>query len=282
MESIERSGIDIATETFGSCSDPCLLLIMGATASMLSWPDTLCRRLADAGLYVVRFDHRDTGASTTVPPGEADYSVEDMAGDVISILNRLGVDRAHLMGMSLGGYIAQMLALTHAERLLSLTLVASEPLGWDGDRLPHIRPEILDHFSGLTVIDWSSQTAIASFLLELERLNSGTGAAFDEEAAHARILQGLSRTQSPASMFNHASLDVRKDWSGGYRRIRLPVLVIHGEEDPVLPVENGQALAEGIPSSLLVTFEGTGHELPERDHERMVRVVTEHIRKCSP
>lgn len=163
MKMIENRGVQIATQTFGAPADPALLLAMGATASMLGWPDELCATLADRGLLVIRFDHRDTGASTTLPPGEADYTVEDMAADVIAVLDGYGLERAHLMGMSLGGFIAQMVASQHPERVLSLTPVASEPLGWDGPPLPTISQAFLDHFGGFGSLDWSGREAGARF-----------------------------------------------------------------------------------------------------------------------
>lgn len=279
MKTIESQGIRIATQSFGSPADPALLLAMGATASMLGWPDELCIALAERGFFVIRFDHRDTGQSTTLPPGQADYSVEDMAADVIAVMDAYGRDRAHLMGMSLGGYISQMLALQHPERVLSLTLVASEPLGWDGPPLPHISQAFLDHFSGFGALDWSDREAVTGFLLRSEELCAGSGQPFDGPRVRARIGQVLARTDSPASMFNHGALTTREDWTGRFRAIARPVLVLHGEEDPVLPVENGRALAEGIADSGLLVLPGMGHELPLSRLPLIAERVAAHIER---
>lgn len=262
MRSVEHRGVTLATETYGRPADPALLLVMGATASMLGWPNELCSDLAGRGLFVIRFDHRDTGASTTVPPGEAAYTVEDMAGDVIAILDAFGRDVAHLAGMSLGGYIAQMIAVAHPARVASLTLVASEPLGWDGAPLPQISPAFLDHFGALATLDWSDRKAVTDFLVESERLCAGSAVPFDEDRERARVGRVLSRTVSPASMFNHGTLATRDDWTGRFREIACPVLVIHGEDDPILPIENGRALAAGIKNAALLVLPGIGHELP--------------------
>jgi pimeloyl-ACP methyl ester carboxylesterase len=262
MRIVSHGDVRIATEAFGDPDGPALLLVMGATASMLGWPDAFCAALAAEGLHVIRFDHRDTGQSTTVPPGAATYAVEDMAGDVIAILDAYGIGRAHLAGLSLGGYLAQMVALTHPRRVASLTLIASEPLGWDGPALPHIAPEILEHFGGLATLDWTDRAAAAAFLARTERLCTADAGRFDAAAARARAGAVLERTESPASMFNHAALNVREDWTGRFRDIACPVLVIHGAEDPVLPVENGRALAAGIAGARLVVLEETGHEIP--------------------
>lgn len=277
MKRIESAGVTLATESFGQPGNPALVLVMGATASMLGWPDALCHALAGRGLFVVRFDHRDTGASTTVPPGEATYSVEDLAGDVLAVMDGYGLQRAHLAGMSLGGYIAQMVALMEPWRVASLTLIASEPLGWDGPPLPHISEEFLGHFAALGALDWSHRDAAADFLVESERLCAGSGGAFDAAAAKAVALRVLERTESPASMFNHGSVTTRADWTGKFRAIACPVLVIHGDEDPILPVENGRAIAAGIDGAEIEVLPGVGHELPPRWLDRIADRITAHV-----
>lgn len=278
MKKIQNGDTQIATERFGDAEDPPLVMIMGATASMLGWPDAQCRALADQGLHLIRFDHRDTGQSTTVAPGTANYAVEDMAHDVIAVLDGYGIGSAHLMGMSLGGYIAQMVVLSYPDHVRSLTLVASEPLGWDGVALPHIAPEFMAHFSGLATLDWTDEDAVAAFLLEIDRLSLGPADVFHAEALRNRIAQVLSRTDSAASMFNHATLTTRDDWTGRYRDITQPTLIIHGTDDPVLPLANGRALADGIAGAQLVALQGTGHAPPDARHARIAAEVGIHIR----
>ncbi|NJR13545.1 MAG: alpha/beta fold hydrolase, partial [Phyllobacteriaceae bacterium] len=121
----------------------------------------------------------------------------------------------------------------------------------------------LEHFSNLQSLDWADTDAVASFMVTSERLSTGSAYPFDEAAARARVLQILQRTQSPASMFNHATIDVRNDWTGRFREISVPVLVVHGEQDPILPVENGRALAEGIKAAQFFEMPAVGHEIPE-------------------
>ena len=281
MKRILQQDISLATESFGTAGNPVLVLVMGATASMLGWPEALCEALVGKGLFVVRFDHRDTGESTTVPPGEASYAVEDMAGDVLAVLEGYGLERAHLAGMSLGGYIAQMVALQHPDRVASLTLIASEPLGWDGEPLPHISENFLGHFAALASLDWSDQQAAADFLVESERLCVGSGAPFDGAAARRVALRVLERSDSPASMFNHGSVTTREDWTGRFRRIACPVLVIHGDEDPILPVQNGQAIAAGIPGAQIEILRHVGHELPPGRLDWFAARIAEHVRAAS-
>ncbi|NJN35809.1 MAG: alpha/beta hydrolase [Nitrospiraceae bacterium] len=277
VQFVNNKGISLAAQSFGSSADPALVLLMGATASMLGWPDELCDALAGHGLFVIRFDHRDTGLSTTVPLGEARYAVEDMAEDVLAVMDGHGLRNAHLMGMSLGGYIAQMLAVTQPERVPSLTLIGSEPLGWDGEPLPHISGAFLDHFATFGDLDWSDQDAVMDFLLEIERLCAGSGQPFDEKRAAARIREILERTDNVASMFNHSSRTTRSDWTGRFREISCPTLVLHGAEDPILPVENGRAIAEGIAGAELVIMDGVGHELPMSHVTMIADRVARHV-----
>jgi|GEM_PF-5122888 len=121
--------------------------------------------------------------------------------------------------MSLGGYIAQMIALDHPERVTSLVLMSAEPPGWDGPQLPHMNQDVLDHFTKLASLDRTDRGAVGAFLLHLERLSAAGVDSFDAPAARARIEKILDRTESPTSMFNHATLDVRRDWTGRFKDI---------------------------------------------------------------
>jgi len=261
---VENAGITLATEDFGREGDPGLVLVMGSTASMLGWPVPLCQALAARGLHVVRFDHRDTGRSSR-SVGETAYTVEDMCGDVLAVMEAHGMARAHLVGMSLGGLIGQMLALDAPDRLTGLSLIAAEPLGWQGAPLPGIDPRFLNHFEGFATLDWSDEAAVTEFLLVIARLCAGS-AGFDEPAARDRIAADVRRAGGPEGMadaFRHGALTLRDDRPGAAARIALPVQVLHGAEDPILPVENGRALAETIPGATLRVFDGVGHELPQ-------------------
>jgi pimeloyl-ACP methyl ester carboxylesterase len=278
MRIIDTGDASIATESFGAAGDPPIVLVMGATASMLGWPDEMCAELAAGGHFVIRFDHRDTGASTTAPLGAAAYDVEDMARDLLAIIDGYHLQSANIVGMSLGGYMAQMVAVDDPARVTSLTLIASEPLGWDGAPLPGISSAFLDHFEGFAALDWSDENAVEDFLLVIERLCAGSGAPFDEAGMRSRIRAILGRTDSAASMFNHGSRTTRRDWAGRFREIGQKTLIIHGAEDPILPFANGEALAAGIRNAQLLGLPGVGHELPARAVPRIVDAIAAHVR----
>ena len=278
---VSQGDTKIATRTCGASSDTPVMMIMGATFSMDGWPEELITALAGHGLYVIRFDHRDTGQSSTVPFGQATYTVEDMMGDTLAVLDVYDLPKAHLVGMSLGGYIAQMIAVRHPERVATVTLISSEPLGWDGPSLPHVSQEFLDHFSTLPDVDWDDPRAVTEFLMQSERLSAGSGEEFDENRAKAGVDRMLGRAQNVSCMFNHGALSTTEDWAGQYRNVDQPTLVIHGEDDPILPIENGRALAQSLPRARLLPMPGVGHELPLRSLDFIADKIVEHVRAHS-
>lgn len=257
-------GVRIATEGFGDPLGVPVVLVMGATASRLWWHEALCRDLAGRGLLVIRYDHRDTGASDRSGPEGPDYTAEDLADDLRAVLDGWGLARAHLVGMSLGGYLAQMLAAETPARVASLTLIGAEPLGWQGPPLPGISDRFIGHFAGFADLDWTDRAAAAAFVLEIARLCAGTGAPFDTARELDRINGELALNPDLRAGFNHGAVTTARDWAGAVARIAVPVLVIHGAEDPILPLQNGRALADIIPGARLLVLPGVGHELPER------------------
>jgi len=259
---VASGDVRIASESFGRTGDPGLVLVMGATASMLWWPEHLCRRLAGGGLRVVRYDHRDTGRSTSNTPGVVDYAVEDMVGDLLAVMDAYGFERAHLVGMSLGGLIAQIASVTAPERVASMTLIGSEPLGGGDGELPGIDERFMDHFGTMGDLDWSDDDAVAAFLLEIARLSAGRPEAFDPQSSMARIAGELLRTDTMQSAFNHAMVTTETDWTGRLVDVETPTLVMHGELDPILPLANGQSITEQIAAARLHVLHGVGHELP--------------------
>ena len=278
-EIVRANGVDLAVETFGDPGNPAILLIMGSSASMDWWEDEFCERLAAGARFVIRYDHRDTGRSVSYEPGTASYTLGDLAADAAGLLDALGLTRAHVVGMSMGGGIAQLLALAHPERVASLTLISTSPAGPgpDDPDLPPMPAKTRAEFGAAGEPDWSDRAAVIDYLVHLARVSASPTRPFDE--AGMRDLWGrvLDRTVNiESSMANHAAIAGGERWRVGLGDLRIPTLVVHGTEDPVLPHEHGRVLAGEIPGAELLTLEQTGHELPRRVWDVVIPAILEH------
>src|SRR5690554_3075316 len=163
---VEFQEVKICTEHIGNEGDPAVLLMMGATASMLWWDEEFCERLAQKGFFVIRYDNRDVGKSTTYAQGTPPYGLEDMVDDAIHILDAYTIQHAHLAGMSLGGLLAQMAALIYPERVKSLVLIATGPFGPTDPNIPAMDERIISFQAKAAEVDWKDENAVASFLIE--------------------------------------------------------------------------------------------------------------------
>jgi pimeloyl-ACP methyl ester carboxylesterase len=261
------NGAELCVDTIGDPAHPAVLLIMGAAGSMDRWEQPFCERLAAAGRYVIRYDHRDTGGSTTYPPGKPGYTVDDLVADALGILDRLGVERAHLVGISMSGGIVQRIAVEHPERVLSVTLMSTSPAGPGGPELPDLPPvsdEVRAVFSGdeePAEPDWSDREAAIAFLLEGERPYAGSRGV-DEEAMRALLGRAYDRSTSLPSANNHFILEGSDTARARLAEITAPALVIHGADDPLFPPAHGEALAREIAGAKLLVIDGLGHEFP--------------------
>jgi pimeloyl-ACP methyl ester carboxylesterase len=276
-------GIEIAFEEFGEPSDPVMLLIMGLGVQMLGWDEELCRMLAERGYRVVRFDNRDAGRSTSVegePPPDlqalamgdgssASYTLAELAGDATGLLDHLGASAAHVVGASLGGMVAQELALRHPERVLSLTSVMSST----GDRSvgqPH--PEGLGALLNAPPQD---REAFAAWAVQNFRVIGSPGFPADEERIRARALASYDRGRNPAGTARQlAAILASGDRTEALGRVHMPTLVIHGADDPLIDVSGGEATARAIPGARLIVIPGMGHDLPRALWPRFVEEIT--------
>ncbi|WP_084430638.1 alpha/beta fold hydrolase [Kibdelosporangium aridum] len=263
------TGIEIAYQRFGDPADPPVLLIMGGNAQMIHWPDGFCSELIARGLHVIRFDNRDAGRSThfrdaPVPDfaaalngdfSSASYTLADMADDTVGLLDALDLDSAHLVGQSLGGMIAQTVAIEHPFRVRSLTSISSNT----GD--PKVGQADLSALASLGkpaedregYIDW---------MVKATRLTaSSPGFPFDESTVRATTALAYDRGHDPGA-FPRQGISVLAygDRTEKLKHVKVPTLVLHGSADP--SVEGGRATAAAIPGSKLVIFEGMGHNLP--------------------
>ncbi len=266
------NGVEICAETFGRASDPALLLIHGAAASLLAWDEELCRRLAAGGRFAIRYDHRDQGRSTSYPPGRPGYGLADLAADALGLLDALGVARAHVVGRSLGGAIALRAALDRPERVASLVLLASSPGGAD---LPPPSPEFLAHIRHPP--DWADRSAVVEHVLELLRIFAAGSPEFDPDGLRPLIEQDLARTRSVASQqTNHFAMDLGEPLRPRLGAVRTPTLVIHGARDPAFPLAHARAAAREIPGARLLVLDGVGHDLPRWTWDEVVAAILGH------
>ncbi|WP_425336359.1 alpha/beta fold hydrolase [Sinorhizobium garamanticum] len=247
---------------------------MGVMSSMLWWPERFCEELAAQERYVIRYDQRDTGLSTNYPPGEPGYSFSDLCDDAIAVLDGHGIEVAHLVGMSMGGFIAQEAALRHPRRVRTLTLISSSPLGVDG--LPSSTEAYEEHAAAAESIDWSDLEAIADFLRRDSAMLAGTRHPHDAEAVNVLIARDMERAPSFVSATNHFML--LSDDKGATlhaSRLEVPVLAIHGTSDPLFPIEHGEACTHVVPNAQLHRIAGGGHEIHDRDIDEIVRVIAD-------
>ena len=275
-KSVAVNGASLTTEQFGAATRGTILLAMGATASMLWWPTSLCEALAEGGYQVIRFDHRDTGTSTTGAPGALNYDLGELSDDLAAILDAYGVSAAHVVGMSLGGLAAQLLAVQRPERVQSLTLIAAEPLGL-GYQGEGIAPEFLEHFGSMATLDWNDREAVRAFLLTIAELSAGSAPPFDRASALERVDREMARTSSMQSAFNHAMIGGELAEGGTAERITAPVLILHGTEDPIISVEAAKRSAQAIADSRLVLLDGRGHEIAPADIGRFSAEILAHV-----
>lgn len=273
---IEANGVELFTESFGDASHPPVLLLMGAMASGTWWPEAFCRALAERGRHVIRYDHRDTGRSTSYGAGGAAYTVEDLADDAVGILDAYGTGSAHFVGMSLGGILAQLAALKHPARVTTLTLIASQPLGPNDPDAPPLDERVLAYHARAAELDWSDREAVLDYQVGAWRLLSGSRHPFDAEAIRALAAEDLARTADPLAAMNHASLTGDEAWYGRLGEVRAPTLVIHGSEDRVIAPVYAHRMAESVPGARLVVLEGMGHELHRADWGTLLDAIEEH------
>ncbi|MGH2962383.1 MAG: alpha/beta fold hydrolase [Solirubrobacterales bacterium] len=272
---VETNGVELCTEAFGDPADPPILLVMGTGSSMLWWEDELCRMLADGGRFVIRYDHRDTGRSVSYEPGRPGYTSADLVGDAAGVLDGYGISAAHVVGMSMGGAIAQLLALEWSDCVSSLVLISTTPSGSGDDDFPPMSDGYA-RFAASAEVDWSEPESVIAYLVDDSRALTGDGRRFDEAGVRALAVADVERARNIASAQNHFALagdEGRRERSAA---IAAPTLVIHGSSDPLFPLGHGEALAREIPGARLLTLEGAGHELNRADWDAIVAAILEH------
>lgn len=258
--SVPVGDVSLWVEVHGELADEVVLLLSGSDATTRRWPATLIDELVAAGLGVVAFDTRDCGLSSRIDP-DTPYRLEDLALDACGVLDALGIAAAHVVGYSMGGAVAQLLALEHRARVRTLVLVSSTP-GLGDERLPPADDDyvafVVDRLFGDPP---RSDEQKIEWIVEGYRRLAGTRFAFDEDAQRVLAQDELDRGWSAESGHGVAATASRSRLDR-LRDIAVPTVVVHGDADPVFPLPHGEALAEGIPGARLVVVEGLGHELP--------------------
>ncbi len=293
MPRIAANGIELEYDTFGRPSARPLVLIMGLGAQMILWDEELCEAFAERDFYVVRFDNRDVGLSTkldehgvpnvftaiqaaaTGSPVDAPYTLNEMADDTICLMAALGIDRAHVVGASMGGMIAQTLAIRHPSRLLSMTSIMSTT----GN--PEVPPATPEAMSVLLTPVPSEREPYIERSLRSWRVIGSPGFPFDEARVRARSGRSFDRAFHPAGVARQLVAIIasgnRKEALGS---VTVPTLVIHGDADPLARIEGGRDTAAAIPGAELLVIEGMGHDLPRGAWPRIVGAIDAHARRA--
>jgi len=273
------NGIEIEYEIFGASSSPALLLIIGLGCQLIHWQEAFCRQIADHGYRVIRFDNRDSGLSskfsaTTMPEiiekigalfmGQEvsiPYTIDDMANDVAELLDALSIDSAHICGMSMGGYIAQTFALNNPSRTFSLTSIYSH----SGNRKAFLPAQNI--LEAMMTPPPEEREPFMEYMSSFNKLVYGSGRPFDEEFHRNLAGRSFDRSFCPEGTGRqYLAIMSQKDRAAALGGLGAPSLIIHGDEDPLVPMAGGKATADAIPDAKFKRIRGMGHVMPNLDN----------------
>jgi pimeloyl-ACP methyl ester carboxylesterase len=269
MPRAHANGIELEYETFGSPDDPAVLLVAGLGAQLVTFHEDFCQGLVARGYRVIRFDNRDVGLSTKIEDGTA-YALEDMADDAAGLLDVLGVDAAHVVGVSMGGMIAQTLAITHPERVRTLTSIMSTT------GAPGVGGATQEAVARLVLSPGETREERVASSMETSRIIWGDTPEFpfDEELARWRAETSVDRAYYPAGTPRQMmAIRASGDRTERLRQLRVPTLVIHGSNDPLVQPSGGEATAAAIPGAEHLVIEGMGHGLARLAFPRIIDAI---------
>jgi pimeloyl-ACP methyl ester carboxylesterase len=288
---VAANHLHINYDSFGDKNHPAIVLIMGLATQMIYWDEQFCKMLASQGYWVIRFDNRDNGKSTwldllSVPsnvalltnavfkrPLGAAYLLSDMMNDTLGLLDALNIKSAHVVGASMGGMIAQEMAINHPQRVKSLTSIMSTT---GNRRLP--KPSIAFSLKMLKPPPKNADKAI-TYGMHAWRLVHGNYYPFEPQKVLALIKRALQRGFNPAGNTRQlAAILDSPDRTEGLNALTVPSLILHGEDDPLVPVACGYATAKAIPNAKLKVYSGMGHTIPSQLYNDISKQILEHIR----
>lgn len=291
MRLAKANGIELAWDSYGSSSGETILLISGLGAQKIRWTEPFCEALAARGYRVIRFDNRDAGGSTHLKDSapldfgalaaalmsgrspEVPYTLYEMAADAIGLLDTLGIGRVHAVGRSMGGMIAQILASEYGDRVLSLTSIMSST---GNPNLPQADPAVMQMMMRPTPDPAADQEGFLAVRLAFARRIAGRGFPFHEDVHRALLLEEARCCYDPGGATRQvAAMAVAGDRRARLARMDLPALVIHGNDDPLVPPECGFDTALSIPNAVYRPIEGMGHELPPELEQMVVDAICE-------
>lgn len=297
MNIVKANGIELAYESFGDEADEAILLIAGLGTQMTRWTVPFCEALAARGYRVIRFDNRDAGCSThfrQYPPPDfsalaaelmagrrpdVPYTLHDMALDAIGLLDTLSIDRAHVIGRSMGGMIAQIMASEHPGRVLSLTSIMSST---GNPALPQAAPEVMAMMLRPAPDPISDEAGFLAHSIAFARRISGKESLFDDEAHRRLVLEEVQRAYEPGGSGRQvAAIAVAGDRRSRLATISVPALVIHGADDPLVPPACGRDTAASIPHANLLLIDGMGHDLPPAFYQAVIEAIDQTARQAT-
>ena len=257
MTFVTSGELRLWVERIGDRADPAVLLVAGAEAQGIGWPSALVDRLVAGGLQVIRYDHRDTGESDSVDFDESPYSLVNLVEDAVAVLDGLYVESAHVVGASMGGVIAQWLAATHPDRVLSLTLMSTTaPRRRD---LPPPDASFLARAAEISQLPRGTDEERVEADVQVYELMNGGSLPFDQKAARDLAQRHFARARDWAKSANHHRIGEQRNEPPPLTAISAPTLVIVGEADPIFPPAHAEAVAEGIQGARAVRVPGMGH-----------------------
>lgn len=276
---VKANNIEIWYEEFGESTNPTVLLIMGAGCQGIMWNMELINGIVNAGYHVIRFDNRDTGLSTWIDDFNATpYSYEDMAADTIGLMDALNIEKAHIIGWSMGGMIAQIVAIHYPNRVLSLTSWMSTYWSFDPD-VPAMNDELSSWYAEIMkATPPETKEAFIEENVKIFRLLSGSRFPFDEQWVRSITAKSYIRGWNTNATQNHAAAGMASPSRlEALRNLNIPTLVIHGTEDPSINYAHGVVCAKVIPGAKLLTLKGVGHEIPVKIIPETVEVILKHF-----